>query len=635
MTVFFWIVWAVLTTLAYVAGYAIGVAVYADDETSTRRLVVPFVCAPTLMLVAMETCALFHRMDRATLSPFALVLFGGAIYLALRKAGKQAFLRCAKHDALAPWRMVKSTWIDHEPLSLAVIIALVLWGGAVLMCLYFRSWTFDPVWYHVTITDYAVQNHDLDWIPTHLHYVSGYPRNVELLDAWNCIFPMDNLLDDASQVPFACLGMLAIVAWCRRIGASRALSAGVAAVWYTLPPVFLLTPTSYTDLACGALFVAAAFFASDAIGPASRWMAFLCMGLYVGSKFTGTFHLALLTPLFFVRAGIELERLPSWNARFERVLDIALSFGGFASVSLWKYWQNWENTRNPFFPLKTHVPFTSYTFDGPEDLRTLLGIMPDENGNYYFFAAPGEFRHFVQAWLDPDVKYTPEVHGGGFGPVFLWFLLPCIFAVLFDSLRKKRSWEGIALFALFVAALGVPKAWWPRFAMGAPAACAIAFAALVKDVRPRVIRFALSLGLLVMTYEHTKISITGWSDVYPSHVDEAMRVTHLERSCLHLGAHWAFEDCLQKENELRPGDIITYDESASFLSNYFTHDFHTRVMFVSSSGDPRLYVQKLRDLHVRWAGVRRGSLAEESLKAIGAKLVFQIEGTDTTLYRMP
>ncbi|MGH7286160.1 MAG: hypothetical protein ACRELY_31965 [Polyangiaceae bacterium] len=635
MTVFFWIVWAVLTLLAYVASWIIGVAVYPDDTTSTRRLLVPFVCAPVLMLVSMETCAIFHRMDRAVLSPFSLLLFGAVAYAASRKAGKQALLRCAKMDALAPWRAVKSTWIDREPLSLAMIIALVIWGGAVLMCLYFRSWTFDPVWYHVTITDYAVQNHDLDWIPTHLHYVSGYPRNVELLDAWNCIFPMDNLLDDASQAPFAWLGMLAIVAWCRRIGASRALSLGMAAVWYLLPPVFLLTPTSYTDLACGALFVAAAFFASDSIGPASRWMAFLCMGLYVGSKFTGMFHLTLLAPLFLVRAGIELARIPSWRARWLRALDIVGSFGGFASVSLWKYWQNWVNARNPFFPIKTHVPFTHFTFDGPEDLRSLLQISPDANGNYYFFAAPEEFRHFVQAWLDPNVKYTPEVHGGGFGPVFLWFLLPCIFAVLFDSLRRKKSWEGVALFALFVAALGVPKAWWPRFAMGAPAACAIAFAALNKDVRPRLLRFALSLGLLWMTYTQTKLSITGWSDVYPSHVQEALRVTHVERACLHLGAHWSYEDCLENEFELKPGDVITYDESASFLSNYFTHDFHTRVEFVSSNGDPRLYVQKLRDLHVRWAGVRKNTAAEEELKAIGAKLVFQANGTDTVLYRMP
>lgn len=635
MTIFFWCVWAVLTLLAYAAGWAVAVALYPNDTSSARRLVVPFVVAPAMILVSMETCGLVHQLDRAALTPFCLVFFGGAFAVARRSAGKEALSRCARLDALAPWRVVKSIWIDREPAGLVTIIALVLWGGAVLMCLYFRSWTFDPLWYHVTITDYVVQNHDLEWIPTHLHYVSGYPRNVEMLAAWNCLFPLDNALDDAPQIPFALLGMITIAAWARRTGASRALSAGVGATWYVLPPVFLLTPTSYTDLACGALVVTAAFFASDSITRASRWLSFLAIGLYVGSKFTGMFHLALFAPLFVARAGIELVRLPTWRDRGRRALDIVLSFAAFASVSLWKYVQNWNNTKNPFFPIKTHVPFTSFTFDGPEDLRSLLQIAPDEKGNYYFFAAPDEFRHFVNAWLDPNVKYTPEVHGGGFGPVFLWFLLPCIFVVLGDSMRRRKTSEGFALFALFVAALAVPKAWWPRFAMGAPAACAVAFAMLVKDAKPRVVGFVASLALFAMTYSQTKLSITGWSDVYPSHVAEARRVTHVERACLHLGAHWSYEDCLQKEFELRAGDVVTYDESASFLSNFFEHDFRTRVEFISSLGDPHGYVQRLRDHHVRWAGVRRKTPAEAALVEAGAQHLFHIDGQEIDLYRMP
>ncbi|MEO7113580.1 MAG: hypothetical protein ABI183_24290, partial [Polyangiaceae bacterium] len=492
-----------------------------------------------------------------------------------------------------------------------------------------------PVWYHVTITDYAVQNHDLDWIPTHLHYVSGYPRNVELLAAWNCLFPLDNLLDDAPQIPFALLGMLSIAAWCRRLNASRALSAGAAAVWYALPPVFLLAPSSYTDLATGALLIATAFFVSEPLGRASRWFAFLGIGLYIGSKFTGVFHLGFVGPVLFVRAIIELIRLPNARERIKRAADIVASFALFCSVSIWKYVQNWENTKNPFFPLKTRIPFTHVSFDGPEDLQTLLQIQPDKDGNFYFFAAPDEFRHFVNAWLDPKAAYTPEVHGGGFGPVFLWFLLPCIFVVFADALRKKKSADGIVLMVLFVASLGVPKAWWPRFAMGAPAAAVIAFAWVHRDVRSRVLRLFFSLSVLTMSWSTTKIAFGGWKDVFPTRWKQMMGMTHIERAAAMLGAHWQYEDSLNKEFELRPGDVITYDESASFLSNYFEHDFRTRVVFVSSAGDPQLYVARLKSIHAVWAGVRKATPAEAALKDAGATLIFEANGTTTQMYRMP
>jgi hypothetical protein len=635
VTEFFWVVWGLLTLLAYGGGWLVGVAVYANDASSSRRLVVPFLVAPTMILLSMQACALFHAMDRAALTPFCLVFFSSVAIVSFRYAGRSAVLRCLRADALAPWRVVKSIWVDREPLGLATFIALGLWSVACVMCVAYRSWMFDPLWYHVTITDYAVQNHDLDWIPTHLHYVSGYPRNVELLAAWNCLFPLDNLLDDAPQIPFALLGMLSIAAWCRRFDASRAVSAGVAAVWYALPPVFLLTPSSYTDLATGALLIATAFFISDPLGRASRWFAFLGIGLYIGAKFTGFFHLGFVGPVLFVRAIIELVRLPNARERMKRAADIVLSFALFCSVSIWKYVQNWENTKNPFFPLKTRVPFTHVTFDGPEDLQTLLQIQPDKDGNFYFFAAPDEFRHFVNAWLDPKVAYTPEVHGGGFGPVFLWFLLPCIFVVFADALRKKKSSDGIVLMVLFVASLGVPKAWWPRFAMGAPAAAVIAFAWVHKDVRSKILKGLFSLALLTATYSTTKTSFSGWNDVFPSHWQEALRATHTERAALRLGAHWRYEDSLEKEFELRAGDVVTYDEGSTFLSNFFVHDFRTRVEFVSSAGDPQLYLQRLRSLHVMWAGVQKDTPAEAAVAQSGAQKLFNIEGTNENVYRMP
>ncbi|MEO7111702.1 MAG: hypothetical protein ABI183_14775, partial [Polyangiaceae bacterium] len=140
MTDFFWVVWGLLTLLAYGGGWLVGVAVYANDASSSRRLVVPFLVAPTMILLSMQACALFHAMDRAALTPFCLVFFSSVALVSFRYAGRSAVLRCLRADALAPWRVVKSIWVDREPLGIAVAIALGLWSIAVVMCVVYRSW---------------------------------------------------------------------------------------------------------------------------------------------------------------------------------------------------------------------------------------------------------------------------------------------------------------------------------------------------------------------------------------------------------------------------------------------------------------------------------------------------------------
>src|SRR5206468_1414158 len=131
---------------------------------------------------------------------------------------------------------------------------------------------------------------------THIPWISSYPRNVEWLSAWACLFTRDARLDDCAQLPAALLGSAVIAAWSRRVGATAAQAGGVSAAFLLLPPVFLQVPTSYVDVACASFFAAAVLFTAEPPARRSRWMGALAMGLYVGSKFSGIFHLLLWLP---------------------------------------------------------------------------------------------------------------------------------------------------------------------------------------------------------------------------------------------------------------------------------------------------------------------------------------------------
>jgi uncharacterized SAM-binding protein YcdF (DUF218 family) len=620
-----WLVWLFLTCFCALASYLLAVATYAD-RGSLERAIVTLLGMPALLIVDIQLCGLTGNFAPWPLGMVGVALFGTVAGLAFRRVGSAALRATLLHDLRAPQRLALDAWQEREVAVLTLGGAAAAWFVVLRMVWYFRSWTWDPVWYHVPVTSYAIQERSIGWVDTWNVYTQGYPHTVELLAAWNCVFPRDNRFDDSSQLPFALLGMLVVAAWARRLGSSRALAMGLGAAWFLLPPMFLQAHSTHVDLSCGALFSAGVFFVSDENTARSRWFCLLAMGLYLGSKFTGAFHLALLAPWLAVRAILELKRS---QRRWRTALSISGSIVALLAVGVYHYVENYVHAGNPTWPFTLKLP--GLTLPGPVDLAAMWDA---KDGSPYFWGAPGAFVRMLNSWFDTDPFYAPDVRSGGFGAPFRWLLLPCTLIVAADVVRGREWRRGLPALALFLMAVAVPGAWWTRFIISAGTAALICVAIVHSQLANVWAKRALSgalLGLAIFGY----VSAYKGFIQYPKHFEEARAADTVRRSALQLDTFlWPTEAGMLRETELREGDLVTYDESVVFLGELFTHDYRTRVKFVSSGGDPDAFVQRVKQLGARWVAVRRYSKAAFKLRDAGATWLFASEH-EMEMWRMP
>lgn len=82
-------------------------------------------------------------------------------------------------------------------------------------------------------------------------------------------------------------------------------------------------------------------------------------------------------------------------------------------------------------------------------------------------------------------------------------------------------------------------------------------------------------------------------------------------------ANWEPWLAAKRDQELRPGDVVVYDEGVSFLSDFFSPDFRTRVEFVSSD-DAAAFLARVQADQARWVAVRTATPAEAALRLAGA-----------------
>lgn len=625
-----WLVLIVLTLVGAGASYLAAASALRDRSTLER-----LVCALMLWIVV-RLVAIQATGYAGALRPVPLGLVSLGIDLALglvawRTLPRAKMRELCLHDLGAPWRVVVDFVRAPEPAVAVVAPALFMLGVAALSAWYFRSWTWDGLWYHSPITHLAVQDGTLAWPSTDDYFIQGYPRNVELLSTWACVFPRNMRLEDATQLLFGVLGALVIAAWARRLSAPRPLAFAVGAAWLACPAVYLELGTSYIDVACGALFVAAFFFATGRFDVRDLALVMIALALYVGTKFSGAFHAAFLGPVVAARLGLHLVRDRGSRAR------IALwALGGTVvalAVGIPKYVQNWVVAGNPLWPFRTQLPLLG-RFEGPEYVERMYDA--PEGTPLSFFRLDGDFTRLVDSWIFPweNAVFTPDPRAGGFGAVFRWMLLPCVLFVLGDAIRLRdwrRTWPVVLLF--FVS-LMVPAAWWPRYTFGAGVAGLLAFAFVHPQVRSRLLRLAASVtfaGLVLLDAWRVRPGII--QAPFPSRYAEAVRGNEAERNSIEFGSTWPHQWALARETQLRPGDVVAYDESVLFLGEFFSSDYRTRVVYVPSQIEPRTYVSRLRRLRARWAGVRSGSLAAADLARAGGRLLFRTG--ETAIYETP
>lgn len=630
-----WVVWVVESLLCLAASYTAAVALYRDRGTLDRA-VTAGVLGTFLPLLLMHLTAFAHRLEPVTLGLASTAVFGATAALAVRSLGGRvegvARLReTARHDLGGFGRLAREALQAREVAVFAAVPALLAAGTVMLMCWYYRSWTWDPVWYHVPKTSYAIQERSFDWLSTPNIWTQGNPHNVEILSVWHCIWQRDNRLDDAAQVPFLFFGWAVIAAWARRIGASRSLAFAAGAVWVAMPPVYLQAHSTHADVVWNSLFTAAIYFTLGAPERRDRWMGFLCWGLFLGTKYTGLFHLALWGPWLLGRAVYEVWHLP--GRRLARSLDVAAS-GLFALVlGCFKYLQNLKHTGNFMFPFEVQIRSIGLHLPGPSNPSQEYGSAPGESPT--FFGAPNALQELVSSWYNDRPFYCPDVRSGGFGPVFRWLLLFAVIAVTLDMLRGRNWRRGLLPLALFVEALQVPVPYMTRFILSAGCASLVLFCVMHRELSYRPLRFAVSLALVALTWHGYDEGYRGFI-VHPRYFAEARGLGPADRAAMQIDTFlWPSNWSRAKERELGPGDVLAYDEGVHFLAELWSHDYDHRVEFVSSQGDPQRYLARLRGMRAKWVGVTVGTPAEAALREAGATWLFHTPDSPMAMYRMP
>lgn len=625
-----WLVLIVLTLVGASASYLAAAAALRDRST-LDRLVASMILWIVVRLVAIQATGYLGALWPLQLGLTSLALDLGLVFVAWRALPAVDLRRLLRHDLGAPWRLASDFVRAPEPAVLVVLPALFMLCVAVLSAWYFRSWSWDGLWYHSPITHFAVQNGTLAWPSTDDFFIQGYPRNAELLSTWACVFPRDMRLEDATQIPFGVLGALVIAAWARRLSAPRALALGVGAAWLAFPPVYLELGTSYIDVACGALFVTAFYFVSGRFDVRDLALAMIALGLYVGTKFSGAFHAAFLAPVVVLRFLPHLVRdrgsrvrLALW-ATGATVLSLA--------VAIPKYVQNWVVAGNPLWPFRTHLPVIGQ-LDGPEFVERLYDA--PEGTPLSFFRLPGDFMKLMDSWTFPwdQAVFTPDLRNGGFGAVFRWMLVPCVLFVLGDAIRLRAASRAAPIALLFALSLVVPAAWWPRYTYGAGVAGLLAFALVHPQVRSRLLRLAASTAFAAfILFDFWRVRPSVVQAPFAEHFAEARRGDAAQRNSVEFGLMWPHRWSLARETELRPGDVVAYDESVLFLGEFFTSDYRTSVVYVPSETEPRTFVARVRRARARWVGVRAGSYAAADLSRAGGRLLFQTGST--AIYETP
>jgi hypothetical protein len=234
--------WLLVATLVpAVAGYGISVRFFRDRGVFDRLLVA------IMSFVSLIVVTFLLADQLRPIGPVSLFLISilGSIgvlkWLSVKGTGPREVLAQLREDLRVPKRLWADALETKEPTVLLIIPAVLILGWCVFMVLFFRSWGWDVLMFHTTITNTIVQDGSLAFMDTGFHQARGYPRNVHLLAAWSGFFLGNNALDDAPQLPFGLIGMLVSAAWARRFGsvacARDRARRGVAVFLSRLPAV--------------------------------------------------------------------------------------------------------------------------------------------------------------------------------------------------------------------------------------------------------------------------------------------------------------------------------------------------------------------------------------------------------------
>ncbi len=627
------LLWWMSTGVDFAASLVVAAVLFSQRSAFERwgaGLLLALVC----IIFGLFSLGCVHLLYRWTAVFHIAALNGLLLYFAVirPKRGSAATALLRKDLAQLP-RLFSVAWAEKSPFVLCAVAAGAVLLGALTVSWVLPTFNYDGLVYHVPVGLYQVHNHSLQWIETTSLWISSYPLNSSLLVAWNVLLMDSRRLEDAIQIPFGVVGWMLLSAWCRRLGLSGVAALGLGACWVLIPAVVVQLPHPQNDIVCGTLFLAGMYFGSRMDGVVDAVAALLCLSIFVGTKYTGAVQVLMVSPFLLAQWFRFLKHAtPKQRLAFLMVMPMGLVLAGY------KYAQNMWVKGNPVYPFPLRLPLLGTTLNGSVDAAVFYGGQPGSSG--MFFGVPGDFSLLWERWYSLTSFWIPDVKSGGLGLLFSLMLVPLFCIGLVLLLRSRRFGESAGILALFFSPLVLPGAWWPRYTLTVVAAGLLAFSAIVAPL-------ALTRWRHVLTWSATLLALAGAARpirdlirdretyVWPSHVLAALSGTEATLARPTIAPWmWPKEWRALQHAALRPGDVVSYDESAEFIGEYFGENGQQRAQFVSSK-DANRFMEEVSAQKVRWVGVAAGSEAEQKLMQTGATLIGQHPSTGERLYQRP
>lgn len=639
---------ALLTTLAFAAALATATRVSPsappdadadarpaseepppEPQSAAERLVATMLIVNAILVAPVYVLGLANVLTRASLGGsvvgLSVALLALAYWRGVRpRALLRAWLDCLLLPPRAAWATLRTG--SFTSVGLAFAVWFLVWTAiAVVYAPNWRDW--DCPWYHESMVGFTLQNHGFRIVelPDYLQKINGYQRLGEMSQLWFAMWAGRPLVE-ASNLFYLPILMGSVYLLTRRYSRDRVTAIAWSVAFLLVPGNARLLQSTMVDPHAAALFVAAAFYATERrLTLRTSWLAIGALTMAVGAK---TF---LLIPGFFL-AVLFLARLIANR----RVLGGRATLATIASGSALligmvceTHLRNYLYFKNPVWPdLSVDVPSLGIHWKGMAVLfDPNLPTTQRVNAN----VDPGDLYDKIIAlpWTNTWGDHSWQI--ADYGPGVSWFALPvgllvCLVVVLL--LVRDLVWR------LRKRPLNAERAARTRLAamLAVPTVLAFAASPAVYIGRYHTALVGLVFGLLAWVGSHyrfrrfseglplalqlTAIMMTLWTPaarrywLTTDQLRELWRTPYPEREVAErLGAPIHEATGLAREREIHAGDVVGFD-GMHFVSLLWNNQYSNHVRWLGAEKDP---LGKADALGVKWVYAGNGTLLQRQV----------------------
>lgn len=577
---------------AFALARALGVRRPAELLSAAWAIAILLILVPTHLL------GVVGRLDRVNLVAATLATCVGAASIAVSARGSAAFFVDLRDAARFPFRAARAfpgglAWPFAALLSWVLLRSLL---GVVLL----PSDAWDGIWYHDTITGWAIQSGGYDPMPLPanlLQQVNGFPRNAEMTSAWLVLCSDRTLIELPNAVailPLASSSYLLVARFTER----RSTAATLALIVALAPGCVLQLRSTYVDVFAAASAASALHFATKRpLTTRDLFLAGLTLSLWLGSKLS-----ALLgAPLVGLVLLVGLRGL---RGRHRALAVLSATALPLAAMTL-TYGRNASHFGNPLWPLPVSLPRLGIDWPGAARSADLE------------IAAPlAVTLRSIFLPTTPGLDFA-DLRSGGYGLAIAWCVLPAAVVGLgravVTALRptvglrpslaiseRTRARRLLLLTLLVLPSLALsPALWAARYhlaALVAPAALA-GYAARGAPRFALITHAAAACALIVVRLWSYEPPLGGAS---LRDLGRAATETSLERAT-HPPATFSLEPAVARAREetLGPGSLTVFGAGVTFPSVLWNERFDNRIQFVPEE-TPNALARRIAELSPSW-----------------------------------